>query len=69
VVGDAENAAAQAGAAARRGGAFGGPAAGSGMGRVPGMSGSVASPGLVDDDSAPPPPPADAPPEHTPSDQ
>lgn len=69
VASEAENAAAQSAATARRGGAFGGPAAGSTMGRVPGMGGSVASPGLVNDANAPPPPPADAAPEQTSSDQ
>jgi general secretion pathway protein C len=69
VANEAENAAAQSTAAARRGGAFGGPAAGSTMGRVPGFGGSVAPPGLVSDGNAPPPPPADAAPEQLPSDQ
>jgi general secretion pathway protein C len=76
VVSEAENAAAQSSAAARRGGAFGGPAAGSGMGRVPGMAGSVAAPGLLspapapaNDGSTPPPPPPEAAPESTPNDQ
>jgi hypothetical protein len=75
VVSEAENAAAQSAAAARRGGAFGGPAAGSLMGRVPGMAGSVAAPGIlntapapVNDGNAPPPPPPEAAPESTPSD-
>src|SRR5882672_8825582 len=70
VVGEAERAATQAAGAARRGGAFGGlaPGAGSGLGRVPGMAGSVAAPGLVDDDNFPPPPPAEPAPESTPND-
>jgi general secretion pathway protein C len=70
VVSEAERAAAQTSGAMRRGGAFGGGLApGSGMGRVPGMAGSVAAPGVVDDDNAPPPPPAETPPETTPNDQ
>ncbi len=69
VVSEAESAAAQGSGLTRRGGAFGGPAAGSGMGRVPGMAGSVAAPGIVDEDNTPPPPPAGAEPEHSPSDQ
>lgn len=71
VVNDAENAAAQAAAAARRGGAFGGP---TGMPTggltnhgVPGMAGSVAAPGVVDDSNAPPA--SDAAPDKAPSDQ
>ena len=66
VANDAENAAAQAATAARRGGAFGGPAGGTSAGRVPGLAGSVAAPGVVDDSNAPPPP---DPSEKAPSDQ
>ncbi|HVN99798.1 MAG TPA: type II secretion system protein GspC [Steroidobacteraceae bacterium] len=71
VANDAENAAAQAAAAGRRGGAFGGPAgmtAGGLTGRgVPGMAGSVAAPGSVDDGGATPP--SDAAPDKAPNDQ
>ncbi|MBS0388448.1 MAG: type II secretion system protein GspC [Proteobacteria bacterium] len=69
VANDAENAAAQAAAASRRGGAFGGPVGGPGgfTGRgVPGMAGSVAAPGVVEDNNAPP---TDATPDKAPSDQ
>jgi general secretion pathway protein C len=70
VVSEAENAAAQASSSgARRAGAFGGPAAGPVMGRVPGLNGSVAAPPPVDDDNVPPPPPDGAAPEHASSDQ
>lgn len=65
VANDAENAAAQAAASARRGGAFGGPAGGTSAGRIPGLAGSVAAPGAVDDSNAPPPEAA----EKAPSDQ
>ena len=67
VVSDAENAAAQAAQAARRGGAFGGPL--NGGSRVPGFGGSVTAPGLIDDNSAAAPPPPDPQPEQLPSDQ
>ncbi len=65
VANDAENAAAQAASAARRGGAFGGMAGGAG--RVPGLAGSVAAPGVADDSNALPP--SDAAAEKAPSDQ
>jgi general secretion pathway protein C len=67
VANDAENAAAQAASAARRGGAFGGMAGGSGANRVPGLAGSVAAPGIVDDSNALPPP--EVPADKAPSDQ
>ena len=60
VVNDAENAATQAAAAARRGGAFGGPLGGTGVGHIPGLGG-VGSPGLTDDGNAAPPPPDEQP--------
>ena len=66
VVSDAENAAAQATTAARRGGAFGGPV--NGGGRMPGLGGSVAAPGLVDSGGSAPPP-VEPQPEPAPSDQ
>ncbi len=56
VANEAESAAAQAASAARRGGAFGGMAGGTGLSRVPGLAGSVAAPGVVDDSNAAPPP-------------
>ena len=59
VVNNAENAANQAATAEKRGGAFGGPLGGTGAGRVPGLRGSVSSPGLIDGGDAPAPP-ADA---------
>jgi general secretion pathway protein C len=68
VVTEAESAAVQATSAAHRGGAFGGPAAGPNMGRVPGMGGNIAAPGLVDDENVPLPP-AEVTPEHSSSDQ
>jgi general secretion pathway protein C len=64
VVSDAENAATQAAAAARRGGAFGGPLGGN---RFPGVVGGVPAPGPADEANATPP--ADEPPERAPSDQ
>ena len=70
----AETAAAPAASAARRGGAFGGPTGGFGGRGVPGMAGSVAAPGVVDDSATPPadaaaPVPAPAPADKTPNDQ
>ena len=66
VVSDAENAAAQAAIAARRGGAFGGPV--NGGSRMPGLGGSVAAPGLIDSGGSTPPP-AEPQPEPALSDQ
>jgi hypothetical protein len=58
VVSEAENAASQAAAAARRGGAFGGPLGG--MTRLPGPGGSVGAPGPAEAGGSAPPPPAES---------
>ncbi len=68
VVNDAENAAAQANAAERRGGAFGAPLMGGG--RLPGLRGSIGTPATGSGDEAGvPAPPNPEPPSDAPDDQ